>query len=421
MALLWLYAGILEMHIAFANLASSGWTAGGHYLKNLFIALKQLDKPSQPVITLLATKGTPPDQYRFLDPYIDNLVFIRETKWQRYWKSAYLRIPIPEWLERLVVPRKGLITQLRKNQVDILYSNTEYGPHFPIPLLSWIPDFQHAFLPELFSTSKIRTRDRHNDRIARYATRVILSSQSALSDLGQAIPQAVQKACVVSFVAQIPPGVYDIEPMKVCERYHLPEKFFYLPNQFWKHKNHAVVLEALTLLKKEHPEFIVVCTGNSFEFRGQGYYQQLVETIHVRGLDEAMVLLGLVPHENIFQLMRQSLAVLQPSLFEGWSTTVEEAKSLGKGMIVSNIPVHKEQNPPESVFFDPHDPQMLADCLVEIYDKRQPGPDAKLEANAQNLLPIRTRQFAENFIQVTKEAVANNSLESGRNISEDTR
>lgn len=396
------------MHIAFANLASSGWTAGGHYLRNLFIALKQLDDPLQPEITLLATQGTPPDTFRLLDEYIDNLVFIPETKWQRYWKSIYLRIPIPDWLERLVLPRRALVTQMSKSQVDVLFSNDEYGPSFPIPLLAWIPDFQHVHLPELFSNSKIRTRNQHNIRIARFATRIMLSSQSALNDLVNAIPQAVKKARVVSFVAQIPTDVYDEDPMSVCELYHLERKFFFLPNQFWVHKNHTVVIEALTLLKEHHPDIIVVCTGNPTEFRRKDYYSQLVTTLHERTLDDQMILLGMVPHEHIFQLMRQSLAVLQPSLFEGWSTTVEEAKSLGKGVIASDISVHKEQDPPDSIFFDPNDPQMLADIMVEIYRMKQPGPDVKLETAAQEILPLRTRKFAENFIQIASEVVTEN-------------
>jgi glycosyltransferase involved in cell wall biosynthesis len=392
------------MHIAFTNLVSSGWTAGGQYLKNLFIALKRLDEPLRPSITLLATLGTSLEQYRFLDSYIDNLIFIPETKWQRYWKSAYLRIPLPNWLEKLAVPRRALVTQLRKNRVDVLFSNDEYGPYFPFPLLTWIPDFQHLHLPKLFSPSKIKTRDRHNQRIGRFANRIMLSSQNALCDLKQKIPQAVEKARVVSFVAQIPGDVYDVDPMSVCDQYHLPRKFFFLPNQFWVHKNHAVVVKALSLLKRYRSEIVVVCTGNPTEFRRKDYYGQLVATIHECGLSKMMILLGMVPHVHIFQLMRQSLDILQPSLFEGWSTTIEEAKSLGKGVIASDIPVHREQDPPKSMFFHPHDPQMLAELLAAEYDRKQPGPDAILETNARKLLPTRTQEFSGQFMRVVNEA-----------------
>jgi glycosyltransferase involved in cell wall biosynthesis len=235
----------------------------------------------------------------------------------------------------------------------------------------------------------------------------MLSSQNALCDLKEKIPLAVGKARVVSFVAQIPGDVYDVDPMTVCDQYHLSRKFFFLPNQFWVHKNHAVVVDALTLLKKRRSDIVVVCTGNPAEFRKKDYYDQLVATIHERGLDEMMVLLGMVPHEHLFQLMRQSLSVLQPSLFEGWSTTIEEAKSLGKGVIASDISVHKEQDPPESKFFHPHDSQKLAELLALEFDKKQPGPDMVLETNARKLLPTRTQKYAEQFMRVVNEADSN--------------
>lgn len=44
-------------------------------------------------------------------------------------------------------------------------------------------------------------------------------------------------------------------------------------------------------------------------------------------------------------LMKHAIAIINPSLFEGGSTTVEEAKSLLKVIILSGIPVHREQNP----------------------------------------------------------------------------
>jgi len=235
----------------------------------------------------------------------------------------------------------------------------------------------------------------------------MLSSQDALCDLQKKIPEAVEKARVVPFVAQIPGDVYNVDPMTVCDQYHLRKKFFFLPNQFWVHKNHTVVVEALSLLKSHRDDIVVVCTGNPSEFRKKDYYGQLVATIHERGLDEMMVLLGMVPYEHIFQLMRQSLAVLQPSLFEGWSTTIEEAKSLGKGVIASNLSVHMEQDPPESKFFAPHDPQVLAEILATEFDRKQPGPDVIFEKNARECLPARTQKFAEQFLRVANEVSDN--------------
>ena len=37
-------------------------------------------------------------------------------------------------------------------------------------------------------------------------------------------------------------------------------KYFYLPNQFWKHKNHLIVFKALKILKEKDVEVTLVCS-----------------------------------------------------------------------------------------------------------------------------------------------------------------
>jgi len=61
----------------------------------------------------------------------------------------------------------------------------------------------------------------------------------------------VEKAGVVHFVARVPAGIYDSDPVEVVRKYHLPEMYLYLPNQFWTHKNHRLVVDALALLAKK--------------------------------------------------------------------------------------------------------------------------------------------------------------------------
>ena len=57
---------------------------------------------------------------------------------------------------------------------------------------------------------------------------------------------------------------------------------------------------------------------------------------------------------------------MQPSLFEGWSTVVEDAKCLNKFIFLSDLPVHREQNPANVCFFDPYDEDALTDKLLKV-------------------------------------------------------
>ena len=63
--------------------------------------------------------------------------------------------------------------------------------------------------------------------------------------------------------------------------------------------------------------------------------------------------------------MNYAEAVIQPSLFEGWSTVVEDAKAMNQYVIASNIDVHIEQLQKNYSFFDPLNPIELADKIIE--------------------------------------------------------
>ena len=191
--------------------------------------------------------------------------------------------------------------------------------------------------------------------MARDADLVVLSSGDALRDFKAFCPDHAHKGRVLHFVSYMPPSIYsETDSMigTVREKYGLPERYFFLPNQFWKHKNHMVVLRALSLLRDDGVDDIhVICTGKLADYRDPGYTEQLEEFIKEKSLSDSFSILGLVGYKEMLCMMRHSLALLQPSLFEGWSSSVEEAKSLGKNCILSDLAVHREQAPAQSVYF----------------------------------------------------------------------
>ncbi|NEQ23020.1 MAG: glycosyltransferase family 4 protein, partial [Microcoleus sp. SIO2G3] len=204
-----------QLRIAFTNLASTQWTAGTHYLKNLFVALKSLES-CRPEIALLVPHQSQPSSYNSLSPYIDQLLYMPpDPPMPKFWQRQTIRIK-----KRLAVrhePEPLLTPYLREHQVDSIFATTHFGRQFNVPLLSWIPDFQHLHLPEMFSAQEIQQRDQHYLKIAENANRIILSSQDALQDFERFAPQAVHKARVLSFVAQVPVDTYNSDPCWVCE------------------------------------------------------------------------------------------------------------------------------------------------------------------------------------------------------------
>ena len=66
------------------------------------------------------------------------------------------------------------------------------------------------------------------------------------------------------------------------------------------------------------------------DYRNKDHVDELKNYISTCGLENNIRLLGFIDYNDLFYFMRHCVSIINPSLFEGWSTTVEEAKSLGK-------------------------------------------------------------------------------------------
>jgi glycosyltransferase involved in cell wall biosynthesis len=94
--------------------------------------------------------------------------------------------------------------------------------------------------------------------------------------------------------------------------------------------------------------------------KSKGYVEGLTDYIAANKLEKHIQFLGLIPREDQLCLMKNSLAIVQPSYFESWNTTVEDAKALGKFIILSDLTVHKEQISENVYFFNPDKAEELA-------------------------------------------------------------
>jgi hypothetical protein len=99
-----------------------------------------------------------------------------------------------------------------------------------------------------------------------------------------------------------------------------------------------------------------------------------------------------------------SSAVLQPSLFEGWSTVVEDVKAMGRPLFLSDIPVHLEQAP-SATFFKAGSPEDLASTLEQSIDGLREGPDRVAECHAQEQTEKRRYELAKEFIRIARSAI----------------
>lgn len=374
-----------------------GWMGGINYFRNLLWAIHLLPRRSiEPVVFTgcrtpqALLDGLPPFSV-VRTPLLDR----KHPMWiaRKAWQTASGRDLL---FERYLAARG----------IAVLSHHGPLGAGAKLPTVGWIPDFQHLHLPQLFPQEEIGLRERLFGALCAGSARVLVSSRHALRDLQRAYPQHAERARVLQFVANMSP-MTAVPPVAELERrYHFRGPYFHLPNQLWQHKNHGVVVQALRLLKESGRHATVVCTGETLDHRNPGYRDTMLAAIRAAGIEDRMHLLGVVPYADLSGLMRGAVAMINPSRFEGWSTTVEEAKSTGKRILLSDIEVHREQAPARGIYFAPDDAPALARAMAEVLDAPvEPAAQAEFARSARDDLERRRTAFARTYQDILLELV----------------
>ena len=338
---------------------NEGWIGGTYYILNLISSLQTLPAEEKPVITILSKN---------------------KSDFETAQKTGYpfLNYKNPYNIKRNLIERivdKFFNAIIRKNIFDKRISPNDVDVIFPAAdgyfferiqkKIYWLPDFQHIVYPDFFDSSLINERNNIIQNIAKSHQQLVLSSEAAKKNW-EYLP--IKKNCAVHVIpfAVTHPYIDHLIINDLLNEFKIEKKYFIVSNQFWVHKNHFVVLKAALKLKKKHVLFQFVFTGNEGDSRQPGYFKSILDFITLHNLTENIKILGLIDRKKQLKLMQHSIAVIQPSLFEGWSTVIEDAKSLGKNIIASDIDVHKEQLISNGFFFSPDSETELAEKITML-------------------------------------------------------
>ncbi len=135
----------------------------------------------------------------------------------------------------------------------------------------------------------------------------------------------------------------------------------------WSYKNHAAILEALSLLP---PELDLVYLHAGMEAEDQGE-RRLAARL---GVESRVRFLGIIP--QVLPLLEASDAYLMPSLYEGFGCAAIEAMGAGLPAILSDVPGLRDfrQSCP-GIFWTGTSPRSVAAAMLEL--ARTPGEERR--------------------------------------------
>lgn len=400
------------LRIALVMHGGTGWLGGQEYIRNIILALANLPQELRDSfeLFLLATNSTDRNFIESVKPFLKKVYLLEEPDQNSLWYRIKCNAV------RIVYKRNICMYDAiaRKNKFDFVYPCISPNEGFSLAKVgAWIYDFQHKYLPEYFTRQEILAREHDFSEIALKASLVVLSSKSVEADFKKFYPEAAFKTKVLPFKVVPPSQWYEGNPCDIQQKYHLPDKFFIVSNQFWQHKNHLTVFNALKLLHDRGVDPIVICTGHIYDNRKPEYSDLILQTIHKLGLSRQLYLLGLIPKIDQIQLLRRSIALIQPSLFEGWSTVVEDARCMAKPAILSDFSVHLEQHPPNSIFFERTSPESLASVIEDYWVSLYPGPNLEQESIARETNRQEVMEFGKTFLKIANSFPLVNHYDGG--------
>lgn len=237
--------------------------------------------------------------------------------------------------------------------------------HIGKPYIVTIHDFQQEYYPEFF-TLKEKIIRKIIYRTGKYANLVVCESEFVKKDIVRFLGVGEEKIRVIPS----PPPSY-LTCIKVNEKkmteikksYNLPDKYIFYPANFWYHKNHIKLLEALFLIKKKYGEEIpLILVGSK-----QNNFDDVMRKIKELGLQNQVKYLGYVPNKAMPYLYKLATSLVVPTLFESVSLPIWEAFYLGCPVISSDVCALPEQVGDAGLLFDPHNAEDMAEKIYRIW------------------------------------------------------
>lgn len=162
----------------------------------------------------------------------------------------------------------------------------------------------------------------------------------------------------------------------------LPAKFLLNVGAFIPRKNHALLLDALFLLKDRYPDLHLCIAGADGETR-----RTVEDSVRAHGLSGRVLLFVGLDQFQVALLMSKATVCVQPSLAESFPLAVLEASASGIPVIVSDIPGHRELvcNGRTGRLLPLGHPKAYADAIATILE----DPDAAARVAADQQARVR--------------------------------
>jgi glycosyltransferase involved in cell wall biosynthesis len=275
------------------------------------------------------------------------------------------------------VSRPDLARQFLEKGVEVMLYPQPTAVSFEagVPYIMAVHDLQHRIhpeFPEVAASGRWEGREYIFRNGTRYALFVLVDSETGKEDVLKFYGPYGVREDMVKVLPFLPAPYLSAVSNEGIERvrrlYNLPERYLFYPAQFWPHKNHLRIIQALALLKEERQLAVdIVLVGTYDDWLKEKTYRQVMSLARKKGLEPRVHYLGYVPDKDMSALYAGAVALIMPTFFGPTNIPPLEAWALDCPVLTSDIRGIKEQMGDAAVLVDPTSIASIAGGIYRLW------------------------------------------------------
>jgi len=278
--------------------------------------------------------------------------------------SLRLSAPLTRALSKLINP---LVRELLALDCGTWIFPAQESLTYQVPgiqAIGTIHDLMHRYephFPEVSARFRYGIREHRFGNIACHSAAVLVDSEVGREHVVESYRVPRERIWPLYYVA--PSYLHDTTPRADFDaHYQLPARFVFYPAQFWPHKNHLRLLEAISIVANTHPDIALVLSGGK---------RHAIEQVRAHAkklrIEDKVFFVGYVPDADLAGFYKRARALVMPTFFGPTNIPPLEALSLGCPAIVSGIYGMPEQCGDAALYFDPKCPKEIADQIARVW------------------------------------------------------
>jgi len=256
---------------------------------------------------------------------------------------------LPRYSVRELVELRAAIPRY---ELDLFHAPHYVVPSSAVPLVVTIHDLIHLKLPTWRRHPLAPAYARWMmGRAVRKSARIVVGSEAVRKDIEARYPAASPKIIVTPFAVDSMFGTSGAaSPARLAGVGLRAQGYLLFVGNDKPHKNLDRLVVAYREFRRTHPDIALALVGGTSRFREE----------------PGVVSAGFVPGEDLPHLYRGAIALIQPSLEEGFGMPVLEAMSCETAVVVANRPALVELAGEAGWVVDPRSTESIAAGLARI-------------------------------------------------------